>query len=522
MALIERIRSIFATKQASTKPDPMASYVHGGFSYVYNGEKNLGEAGPIKKYMLGYESLRLRSWQAFLDSEIAQTVIGRYCTWMIGPGLKLQAEPSEYLLGKYGISIKNQDFSEHVEALFTQYSNSKRADYCKMRTLNRLAKTVYKNAIVGGDVLVVLRFDGKNVTSQLIDGAHIKSPLYGTDELPYRLNNGNTIRHGVECDASGMHVAYHVKEAGFPNQFKRIPARSTQNGLQIAFLVYGLEYRLDNVRGIPLISAVMETVAKLDRYKEATVASAEEISKIVYTIEHQQYSTGESPLTKQLAAAFSDSDSDQLPETLSGEQLANKVASTTNKQTYNMPVGSSLKQLENKNQIYFKDFYTVNIDLVCATMQIPPDVAMSKYGESYSASRAAIKDWEHTLNVNRKDFSEQFYNPVYEFWLDVQILMNKVQAPGYINARAKKDDDILECYRTARFVGPSVPFIDPVKEVEAARRRLGDLGASIPLSTVEQECETLNTGDSDANIKQFILEYQGFTGEMGLEVPPSS
>lgn len=504
---------------------PNASY-HPSSTWIYtqsyNGEKNLGEIGPIKKYSLDYEALRYRSWQAFLESEITQTVIGRYITWMIGPGLKLQAEPSEYMLDLLKVNTKNQRFSEESEAFFALFTNSKRSDFSKMRTLNRLAKTVYKNAIVGGDVLVVLRYDGTDVNIQIIDGAHVKSPQHGTDYRPFVKEDGNTIKHGVEVDKTGKHVGYWVSGKGITAE--RIDARSKENGLQIAFLVYGLEYRLDNIRGIPLISAVMETLSKLDRYKEATVAAAEEISKIVYTIEHDQFSTGESPITSQLAKAINglDNNNDMLPETIDGEQLANKVAATTNKMTYNMPIGSKLKQLENKNQIYFKDFYTINIDLVCATMQIPPDVAMSNYGESYSASRAAIKDWEHTLNVGRKDFSEQFYQPIYEYWLDIMILSNRIQAPGYVNARASKNYDVLEVYRTARFVGPSVPFIDPVKEVTAARLRLGDKAAGMPLSTMEQESETLNTGDSDSNLKQFANEYAEYKNLIPEEVPPGA
>jgi hypothetical protein len=61
--------------------------------------------------------------------------------------------------------------------------------------------------------------------------------------------------------------------------------------------------------------------------------------------------------------------------------------------TYNMPRDSELKEVQSKNELYFKDFYTVNVDLVCSSINMPPEVAMSKYNSNYSASRAALKDW---------------------------------------------------------------------------------------------------------------------------------
>lgn len=485
------------------------------FSVGYDGGKNFGEIGPIKNYKPEYAILRIRSWQAFLESEIAQTVLSKFGTWVIGKGLKPQSEPSDIVLKSEGITLDIHEFSKLAEARFGVFRKSKTTDYGGMKSLDKMANIAYKNSIIGGDVLVILRYED-NVTLQLIDGAHIQSPDYGSENFPKLLENGNCLINGVEIDPKGKHIRYYVRNDN--NKFVTIEARSSETDLQIAFMVYGLEFRLENVRGLPLIAAMLETLKKLERYKEATVGSAEERQKIVLSIEHDAQSTGENPFQKRLSGAFDSSEQADLPKDINGVELANTVSATTNKQTVNLPNGAKLNTVDSKNELYFKDFYTVNYDLLCGTIMIPPNVAMSKYDSNFSASRAALKDWEHTLNVKRHDFTEQFYQPIYNFWLDIEILRNKINAPGYLKARINKDNFVLDTYRTVRFVGATVPHIDPVKEVTAERLKLGDTGADLPLTTVEAATESLNGGDSDNNFEQYSRELKD-AKKLGIEQP---
>lgn len=491
------------------------------FTWSYNGEKNMGEIGPIKDYRLDYEALRLRSWDAYLTSEIAQTVIKKYILWMIGTGLKLQCSPNKTVLKTEGIEFESEQFNKITEARYSVFSKSKMSDNSGMRSLNYISKTAYKNAIIGGDVLVVLRYSKKKgVTVQMIDGSHVQSPVYGSEWFPQTLANGNIIKNGIEVTPSGEHVNYFVRNRDYT--YTVISAKGKNSGLVQAFMVYGLEYRLDNIRGVPLISVVLEKIAKLERYSEAAVGSAEERQKIAYSIEHQQFSTGENPLAKQLVKSYdADAVTDELPKDTLGNELANTIAATTNKQTYNMPIGASLKALESKNELYFKEFFTTYIDLICATIGIPPNVAMSSYNDSFSASRAATKDWEHTLNVGRADFSSQFDQNIYNYWLEIQILTNKIQAPGYLQALLENNTMVLEAYRTARFTGAMFPHIDPLKEANAERVKLGALAANIPLTTVEAATEALNCGEADSNMEQFYEELEMAT-EMGLHVVPET
>lgn len=486
----------------------------GLFTHLFTGEKNAGEAGPIKIYKIDHAALRWRSWQSYTESDISKIVIDRFLTWVIGKGLRLQSEPAKNVLELEGIKIDTEQFSKNIEAYFNVYKDSKTVDYASMRDLTQIAKRTFKNAMIGGDVLVVQRYINNELNIQLIDAQHICSPSGGPEE--YTLENGNVCCAGVEKDATGKHVAFHIRTADY--QMERISAEISGTDLQCAFLVTVSEYRLDSTRGMPILGVILEKLSKIDRYSDATLGSAEERAKIIMYLAHNLNATGDNPFTKIAAKSF-DTAGQKTPITDDGKILADNIAVTTNKQVFNLAPGSDLKSVDSKNDMYFKDFLTVNVQLVCAAIGMPYNIAMQRYDDNYSSSRAAIKDWENTLLVCRDEFSKQFYKPIYEYWLMVMILKGKIKAPGYLDAIASKNNYVLNAYRTARFIGTPVPHIDPTKEVEAVRKKLGSLADHLPLITLEEATESLGGMESVANTLQFAQELK-FAKENGLEAVP--
>ena len=481
------------------------------YSVVYDGEKNHGEIGPVVDYTIDFQNLSNRSWQSYLDSDIARTVLNRFCIWAIDKGLKIQCSPDKTILKSEGIDLDTEEFNNIVEARFSAWSRSKRSSHNGMRSFHQIAKKAYKAAKIGGDVLVVLRLVKGKVTVQLIDGRHVQSPFGSIS------NSGNRIINGVEMDKNNRHVAYHVRsyDENFGVKYKTIKAWDTTTGLRRSFLVYGSEYRLDDHRGLPVIAVSLESIAKTDRYKEATVGSAEERAKIVYSIEHNINGDGEDP-TGPFADMFADENDGTVPIDELGNALAKTVTASTMKQTINMPPGSKLQSLESKQELSFPEFHTTLGNVICGAIGIPPNVAFMLYTDSFSASRAAIKDWDHTLSFERDDIQTQFYDPIYAFWFHFEVLTMKIQAPGYLESRRNDDWMLTEAFLKSKFTGPMFPHIDPVKEVKAARLRLGSNADHIPLSTVESETENVGFGDSDSNLDQFSKEIKN-AEELGIE-----
>lgn len=474
------------------------------WNYSYNGEKNLGEIGPPKNYKLDIATLRARSWQSFTDSDITVLLAKKLTKWIIGKGLKIQSNPSKIVLNSEGYNVDREKFNNLTEARWQVWAASNDSSYSNMLSLDQMSEIQFQNSLVGGDILCILRYVDGIVKLQLVDGDNIMNPI-GIDPFNeiYK-TTGNIIRNGVEMDQKGNHVAYHIKKRGVTFDTERIEAYGKKTGLKMAWLVYGTRYR-DNARGVPFIITILEKIAKLDRYSEAIVGSAEERAKIVYAIEHEIYSSGENPLAAQMTKAFNADaiiNGQQLPVDEYSNQLANTIATSTDKQTFNMPLGAKLKALDSKAELIFNDFFNAHFDIICAVIDMPPNVALSKYDSSYSAARAAINDFGATMVIRREDSKRQFYQPIYNFWLHTEILKNKIQAPGYLEAFTSKNYMALEAYRTIKVSGPMFPHIDPLKEVTAERLKLGEKFAASPLTTMEMSVEQLNGGDSNSNIEQ--------------------
>lgn len=509
----------FTEKKIDAIPIASVTYSHSSYRYnnlypVFDGEKTPYELGTPLWFDQDYYSIRLRAWERYIKTDFVQNAIRKYCLWVIGSGLKLQSEPSKHVLENNGIIIGDDKLnllSKLLEEKFRLYANSIHSSYSGNVGVNlhEQAAEALKNAILSGDVLVVERTINGSVTTQVIDGFFIQTPIVSNyiDEAEKR---GNRIVDGVEIDKTGRHVSFYI--ATDELNYQRILCRGSKTGNVQAWLMYGMKGKISDVRGMSLLTAVMETSAKMDRYKEAAVGKAEENAKVAFTIEHGKDSDGEDPLTQQIATSFGKGKGvSPESETDNGDVIATKIAQSTNKAVYNLPIDSKLVRHADGSDINFSAFWQPNIDIIYATLGIPPEVAADKFGGAYSGSRAALKSWEYKMMVDRvKILKNHFYQPIYNYWLDIQALKGGVLLPGYLQATLDNNIEIIESYRKARFIGAGVPHIDPVKEVNAERIKLGQEMKSVPLTSVEQSIELLGSGDFDDVIKKVSKEKKLF------------
>lgn len=478
-------------------------------TYIYNGEKNLGELGPSKDYILDYGSLSSRGPQMYLDNPFVQIIINRMAAWVIGNGLRLESMPNKIVLESEGIKINVQEFSDKYEARYSLLKEMKESSFSKMKCLSELETTAFVNSSNLGDVLVILRVQNGIVNYEIIDGAHVRSQYYGTDMNPNILENGNRIMNGVEMDNSGEHIAYWVQRQDYT--YKRIPAKSPSTGLTVAFLYGGLEYRIDNSRSIPLLSGLFEIANQMSEYVSETLASAKEQNKVSFQVVYDKASSGESIFggPTALMNARDGIDDGTIPVDSNLEHVAGTVQASTGKKAITNAPGGEVKPLQkNESELYFDPFVNTLFKFLAAAAGIPPDVAMQNFGGSFSSARAAIKDFEHSLIIKRYKHGKRFLQPGYELQFHVDVLNGKINAPGYLKAFQENNAVVLAAYRSARWVGDNVPHIDPLKEVNAERAKLGTAGAHIPLTTAQKSTEVLNGGSAKNNTVDLGIELK--------------
>lgn len=510
--------------QEEKKLIPTQSYGYGGVHYgetyperllMYDGEKTLGELGVVINNVVDHRRLRMRAYDAYLKTDIAKIIIQRFTQHVIGQGLKLQCEPNMDILKTRNIEL-SEKWSDNVEAMFKLMANSKYLDYSQSQTLHEMSVDCFKAAEIGGDCLVVTRFEERGLTVQLIDGEHVVSPSLSDDFIKEAEDKGNYIEHGVEYDIKGRIVAFYVltdDNKSILGELERISAISESTGLEVAWLVYGDKFRLDHKRGISRLANTIEKINKIDRYSEAAVGKAEQAANMFVSIEHDDKSTGENPFIDQAKRNLGTSTSKNEDSYTLSEKKAREIYQSTSNMAVNLPPGASLKQFSTDIESQFGDFYRAIFDTTCASVDLPPEVALQSYNSNYSASKAALDNWQYIVDIHRKKHINSFEDKIYRLWLTYEILENRIQAPGFVAAFNKSNQDIviLESYYQARFIGRKIPHIDPKKEVEAIRLMLGD--ENTPLMSNEQAAEALNLGQWAENMKRRQKEVESFPDE---------
>lgn len=444
-------------RRTGPEPIPVGALGPGPASYGwFDGEKFAGGFGLTEILATDYWTLRQRSSQLFKQNLFARGVIRRLVTNEINTGLHLEAVPEEHILGKPEDSLA--DWTEDVENRFELWGNSPRqCDRTELRSFGQLQAVARMEALVGGDVLVVLeQGSGTRVPAvRLIGGASVQTPLGATP------GTRNRITHGVELDGAGRHVAYWIRQEDGTG--KRLPAYGS-TGRRIAWLVYGTDKRLDEVRGEPLLSIVLQSLKEIDRYRDSTQRKAVINSFLAMFVEKSEDKPGSRALSR------------------SGITRSSKVQVDTNGKprrfsTTDMVPGLTIEELQTGETIKahgshgtdekYSDFQDAIIYGVSWTLEIPPEILTLSFNANYSASQAAINEFKMYLDRVRTDFGRCFCAPIYDDWLLSEVLNDRISAPGMLDAwRAPMHFHTYAAWTASEWTGHIKPSTDILKQAK--------------------------------------------------------
>jgi hypothetical protein len=469
------------------------------YSAAFDGEKTIGELGDIYDLKPDHLKLRLRAYELDLKTDLVKLITGKFFKWCVGTGLKFEYEPDNQVLELLGYDKVSDENIVKKERLFNLWSKSKLSDYSGRQNLHAKASDAFKTAYLGGDGLIVMRLEKTGIKIQLIDGEQIETPFDDNGK-----GDKNKIVQGVEVSPKGEHIAFWVKTDKNNNlaDYERIKAKDSRGNIMV-WMIYGGKHRVDHHRGIPQISSIMEKISKLDRFVEASVSKAEKMADLVYTFEHDDSSTGENPIGNFGARKVANVTNEDNTFEESG-RTAQALRQSTSGQVLNLPKGAKLKSTTNESEVNFDPFYKAIVRSLCASQDIPPEVANQMFEQSYSSSRAALNMWEYVIDIIREyTIVEQFYKPINRYWCYYQYMTGVLDSDGYDRAVATNDEMGLEAYYSSRFVGKKMPHIDPLKEAKAIRTLLKD---DSPLISREQAAEMANGGDWISNYNKYKKE----------------
>lgn len=432
---------------------------------TFDGEKFPGGFGATRIFDLDYFTLRARSAQLDRENLYAHGLISRLITNEINTGLLLEATPNSELLGIQPEMDEDGDtemadpleaWSEDVENRFQIWADAPAlCDYLSERTFGALQRAARREALVAGDTLINLVFNSaaKVPQVQIISGARVKTP-WEPD-----LVKDKTIKHGVEIDKQGRHSAYWVEDG---ETFKRIPAWGPKSGRRIAWLLYGTPRRIDDVRGMPILALILQSLKELDRYRDAAQRKALINSLLTVFVKKGADKPGTKPFTS--GAVRRDTGSvDSSDRTFDLQNLMPGLV-FEELQMGEEPVPFSTAGTD----LNFTGFEAVIIHAIAWANEIPPEILTLAFEKSYSAARGAVNEFKLYLNRVRSEFSDNFTEPIYREWLLSQVLAGKIDAPGLLESwRDPAAFDTFGAWIASDWTGAIKPSIDIEKDVKA-------------------------------------------------------
>lgn len=441
--------------------------------------------------------LRQRSRSLYMSAPLAVSAIKTNRTNIVGEGLRLKSTIDADFLRM--TPDQAADWQRRAEREFELWAQSKFCDSTRVNNFYEIQQVACMSWLMNGDACVLLEYEKPTRTLpyglriHLIESDRVSTPnSTGNNVYLYATNpdNGNRIFNGVEVDGNNRVVAYHICST-YPNsnlyskkEWKRVKAFGERTNVPNVLMIYETE-RAEQYRGVPYLAPVIESLKQLTRYSEAEQMAAV-INGFFTVFIKSTRGTSEIGFT-----GVTDED-DRIADGDRNYELGPGLVNVLNPDE-EIDIADAKRPSSN-----FDAFVTSLAKYVGAALEIPVEILTKQFSSNYSASRAALLEAWKAFRMKRAWLAADFCQPVYEIFLTEAIANNRLKAPGFF-----LDPLIRKAYCGAQWNGPAQGQIDPVKEVNAAEKRI-----SIGISTRQRETIEMMGGDFDSNVAQLARENQ--------------
>lgn len=410
-----------------------------------------------------------RCRDAYRNYPLATSIINRIKLSSIGSGLKLQSRLDYERLG-----ITKEEASELERTIETKFDKwSYKCDIEDSLYFNSMQLMVLVGMLISGDIFVNTLYVNDRKTGkislklQAIEGDRVSNPNFVMDT--------EKIIRGIEVDFFGKPIYYHIlKQHPYSDimtskkySWQRISAygRNTESKRVLHIFEKGGNGRPGLKRGIPIFFSILDSLRQLEKYSEAELTAAV------------------------IASFFSVFVKTETAEGLPG--TTEQSTSEEEKGEISLSPGGIVNLLENESievanpgrpNSTYNAFVEAITREIGASLGIPYEVLTLHFSSSYSAARAALLQAWQLFKYHRQIIVDYFCQPVYELFLDGIVANGEIELKNYKELKFQ--------YAKSKWIGSLGGSIDPVKEVDAAGRRI-----ALGVSTIQKEAEEISNMD---------------------------
>ena len=494
--LIDKAIAVFAPRVAARRLQArMALALAGGYHGARRDRPGLGGWNPLAgdanaDILDDLPALRARARDLARNAPLAGSALNLQVTNVIGTGLSLQSQPDA---GALGLSDEEaRAWSDAAEREWRLWSESQDCDVTRTQNFFGLQSLAFRSALESGDsfgLMPMVKRPGRpySLTVQIVEADRACNPDWKTDT--------DKLAAGIELDGYGAPVAYHFcdKHPGALGRiagakWQRVTAFGTSTGRRNVIHLFDRR-RPGQIRGVPCLAPVIEPLKQLQRYTDAELQAA--VINAAFAV-----------FVKMDADAFDTLFDDTgksayLQSATAWDGSIAEAGLDKPGRAINLLPGESVENASpGRPNALFDPFVQAIVRQVGATLEIPFEVLIKHYTASYSAARAALLDAWKLFRGRRDWMASSFCQPIYEAFLDEAIATGRISAPGWFADPARR-----KAWSGAAWIGDGPGSIDPVKEVDAAEKRV-----ALGISTRSAESILHDGGDWRAKHKQLAVE----------------
>lgn len=413
---------------------------------------------------------RARSRDLVRNAPLAGGAINTVVTQVVGTGLSKAPKVDRAILG--WTEERARDWQARTAAEWELYCTSKMCDATRHQNFYGLQALALRSALESGDVFSVLASIVRPGWPYRLAIQMVEADLVSN---PERVRDRPGLLGGIEFSEAGEPFRAHIANA-YPSgmivgtRWTPVPFFGPSTG-RINLIHVFERRRPGQVRGIPYLGSVIEPLMQLKRYSEAELQAA---------------------VVSGAFAVFVKMDPDAFKEMLDDDSQKSLLDSASSwdggitgsldgpGKAVNLLPGESIESASTaRPNAQFDPFVQAVLRQVGANLEVPFEVLIKHFSSSYSAARAALLDAWRFFRARRDWMQTQFCQPIYETWLAEAVSIGRIPAPGFF-----ADPLVRAAYCGGAWTGDGPGSIDPVKEVEAATRR-------VALGTSTREAESI-------------------------------
>lgn len=472
----------------------------------------------VNEYVTAFlRTLQDRNLKAVSETAIGSMLINTYVAFTLGEGLEPQASPETSVTG--WSEEQRSNFISQAESFFRRYAGSKRIDHYGKLNFYQLQNIALRNCLVDGDSLLHRSYRNARHDFepyiQVLSGRWVRNPNNEIDS--------KELIGGVAFDKVGREVGYWIAETSndlvdnFDSHF--VSKFNSNSGFEEFNLVRLDLHEANQVRGVPVLSPVLEDIFDLETFKAAYKAKAATQALFTGVITSEKDTPAPVVSTVETLKNLSVPSKEEMIEAAKAGQVNDVSLGSGN--IIQLNPGEKFDMAESKVPATdFKSFVESELSHICAGVGnggMAYEMVLQKYNNNYSASRATIAGQEKKFKNLRSIFSTQFCDPIWEQVIDWGIRKGYIEAPGYLEGDWMFRKSVLAC----TWIGPSPINIDPKKEVEAHI-----MAVNAGLETKEDAVREMYGKDYEETVERRIHEKEleenaGLSEDLNPDITPS-